>query len=848
MNKTFIIVLFSLLFFQVQGQERLIGFTLLPYSDTLLINGAPHSYNDKIEICLQQNNSVFFKVIAETKEKYSFKLVSDNIIIKECNQDDFNRNDKGLQFDNLDLDKAYKVTLLIKGETVKFVFYLKPVQSEAPPTGSQDNATYFRKPYLPKIAYYDALILASPENLTRSEWDNIFRFYFNEPYFSHQDIIKRLKDTINNQFLARTIDIPNIDQILKPDVKVPGAQSLATGISSLALSSIGGLDVTNIADGFARFIVKRAKTELSVAFFDKFKTELSRPEYKDMQSLFPQTFRALTAIGDEIYNYESYIQTLRQCFEKDLANLITNMPKIVENHDEFFKLQPELKAILTSAFYIGQQLQDKQNPGDMLANYPDTIWKECNPNYMAAFMTLKIISASLRNKEVNQGYWITDEEMEELAGNDKAFRIYIGLLIEVAKQESVKFLVDKKEVSLSGILNASWTSVQNDLPVYISYIKTFNQKTEILGNKINRLKKTENDSLLLENYYGFFSSVIDLLQFATTVEDLPRFPDLGLKAKSEQYLEAAQTTADIAIDVNRRNYSSAIVNVFHLYSTIFSKKNIENPFSVIEKAEKETSEKYKTKLDSLDKFRHQLAKEKDPDKRVKLKNDIQTLEDLLEPYFEIYSEYINLEKISTVLNSIYKYGSFMASVVEAKTSEDVAKAIEAAALPTGSSRIKRETRFNVSLNSYVGLFVGYEQIRGFDTSGFKVNSFGISAPIGFAISRGHSVFFIGTGKSGWSTSAFISVIDIGAIAAFRVKDDSTSQVPTIQLQDIISPGLFLSIGIPKCPVSVNFGVQMGPNLRTVTSTVNDYSNSIYMRYSMSVVVDIPIFNFYSKAK
>jgi hypothetical protein len=44
------------------------------------------------------------------------------------------------------------------------------------------------------------------------------------------------------------------------------------------------------------------------------------------------------------------------------------------------------------------------------------------------------------------------------------------------------------------------------------------------------------------------------------------------------------------------------------------------------------------------------------------------------------------------------------------------------------------------------------------------------------------------------------------------------------------------------------GVQMGPNLRTVTAAGNDYSNSIYLRYSMSVVVDIPIFNFYSKGK
>ena len=179
-----------------------------------------------------------------------------------------------------------------------------------------------------KSLFYDALELASPGNLTKTDLVNIFRFYFNKPNYSPIDIIKKIADTASNQFLARTLDTVVIFSILqKKDPTKAEAQSMASGISSFSLSSIGGLDVTNIADGFARFIVKRAKTELSVAFFDKFKTELSKPQYKDMQSLFPQTFRALTAIGDEIYNYESYIQTLRECFEKDLASLITNMPK-----------------------------------------------------------------------------------------------------------------------------------------------------------------------------------------------------------------------------------------------------------------------------------------------------------------------------------------------------------------------------------------------------------------------------------------------------------------------------------------------------------------------------------------
>jgi len=209
--------------------------------------------------------------------------------------------------------------------------------------------------------------------------------------------------------------------------------------------------------------------------------------------------------------------------------------------------------------------------------------------------------------------------------------------------------------------------------------------------------------------------------------------------------------------------------------------------------------------------------------------------------------------IST-LNNLIKYGGFMASVATAKNSNEVESAIESFALPVGSSRIKRVSDFNVSLNAYVGLFVGYEKIRGVDGSGFKLNTYGITAPIGVSASCGHHILFFKSGHE-WSTSLFLSLIDLGAVTAFRVKDTITSQVPTIQLKDIFSPGMFLSLGIPKTPLSINLGAQMGPNLRKVnvtdpgnTNPHNDFENRIYWRYSISVCVDIPVFNFYTKSK
>ena len=185
-----------------------------------------------------------------------------------------------------------------------------------------------------------------------------------------------------------------------------------------------------------------------------------------------------------------------------------------------------------------------------------------------------------------------------------------------------------------------------------------------------------------------------------------------------------------------------------------------------------------------------------------------------------------------------------------KNSDEVERAIEAAALPVGSSRIKRVSDFNVALNSYAGLFYGVERINGLDSGKWKPNVYGVTAPIGVSISWGHR-FLVFPSKKEWSTSIYLTLIDLGAVAAFRFKDDSTSQVPTIKFENIFSPGAFLSIGIPKTPLSFNIGAQMGPNLRKVNADAakgNDFSDKIYWRFSTSLVVDIPIVNFYTKTK
>jgi hypothetical protein len=272
--------------------------------------------------------------------------------------------------------------------------------------------------------------------------------------------------------------------------------------------------------------------------------------------------------------------------------------------------------------------------------------------------------------------------------------------------------------------------------------------------------------------------------------------------------------------INRKNYSAAINKAVFIYDEIIAGKSSG-------KSQNDSTKKLDKKIKEM----HKLSEE--------------TGIGLVENDVETVTESSHSTPKNTLLNLV-KYGSFMASVATAKSSDEVEAAIEAFALPVGSSRIKRETPFNVALNGYAGFFYGHEYISGIRDK-LAFNSYGVTAPVGVSISIGQRQLLNPFSSKGHSSySLFISLIDVGAIAAYRISNDTVAQVPTIQLKDIFSPGAFLSIGIPKTPLSLNLGAQFGPNLRKVKNAQNDYASKTYTRLSVSLCVDIPIFNFYTK--
>ncbi len=710
-----------------------------------------------------------------------------------------------------------------------------------------------RNTFLPGCAVTDAIALNTKNALTYQQLFQLLSHYF--PTAS--DETKIITEAGKNDFLKQ-IDFKQLFEDAKSEsVSIQGEGSGL--ISNLSFSSIGGLDVTNIADGFAKFIVKRTKEELNIAFFEKLKNDLENPQFKDIQTLFPKTYSLLLTVGKDIYSYQRYLENLREAFKGDLDDLVKNLPSVIQNHNAFFKLNPELAAALNSACYVATELQNQTHPGDILANYPISHLEGFSTKYPAAVMqTLKLINLSMRkisDKDTMDDYWVEINQVRNMVNDKKTFKIYLGLFLQETINNYGDIIYDSiTNLSLVSILEkiaGSYDKTYSDYYAYKQFILQFAQKTQSLNTMIRTYKDQPlNDSASFELYAKYFITTVDLLEFATKASELPYISGSkigNLHETLKPYFDITYKTVDLSLDINRKNYASAINNAVNIYDLVKTRKEIET-LKRITKPTKSSKEYKKSKTDNENNIKELNALQAKTTLTPEEKERFDALTLANSDFKELENNYNNkeenekkLDSLTHTLNKLASYGALFSTVAQAKNSDEVENAIETFALPTGSYRIKKESNWNVSANAFCGFYGGYESIQPFRLENNQaIKSFGITAPIGIAVSKG---------IPGWSSSVslFASIIDLGAITAFRFENDTTKSLSKIELRDIVSPGLFISFGLPKIPVSLNIGYQMAALLRSVDETENTYGPN-YARISASICVDIPIVNIYTKTK
>ncbi len=642
--------------------------------------------------------------------------------------------------------------------------YLVPTNKEKPVAifDPQQN-TEFRSECLPILERY------LPEGAQITETSELLKLLEHNPFIG-----RVTGDPI--PFIAIPDSI--LFQEVFLDTLIFGGEPLddLEGVAPEKRTSPGGTFVTNLADGLAKFLVKRAKEELTVAFFQKFKNKLTANVY--LMELFPQTSLVLQLIDNEIYQYNTYLESLREVFIKDMKTLPTNLKSLLV--DDSLISNDRDRIIVMEMLSLGQMLLDNKHPLDFLEYLGEdsqllnldrftglkTQEKASLHDVGNGFKLTHFISESLRSSSPNEE-WVNEEIIKRLT--EDRFITYLYLALAWQKSPDIRF--SSGTSFRDGLLTISHTSSQlellhRDLTHFVE--TTTEVKTTLDTLKVRKRRKEASYA----DYFQFFRQTFELAE--TGIQFKKHF--FGFT--DDQVKEDTRLTRIIAqfnefhFNIRQKYYSSAVTNVVFILGELLN------------------DDEFAFKADLL------------------------------------------------------RYGNFMANVAKAETSDEVAAAIEAVALPVGSSITKKYAGFSVTLNAYTGLGFGSEYLRDIGAAGTSTHDafLSVSAPVGIG-------FNFGFERAG-SLGLFTSLIDVGAIAAYRFDDANSADLPELNIKNILAPGGYLIYGFgADLPLSLGVGAQLGPNLRRVGDPVSGSSTAFVelsdgWRWGAFLTVDIPVINLF----
>ena len=614
--------------------------------------------------------------------------------------------------------------------------------------------------------------LTSDSMLQKATYDSIVSIL--SKYFSEIDSSNSGNSNTITTILQQNPFFKNFSVLGAPHGTGQGAKLL--NMASFA-SSIGGLDVTNIADGLAQFLIERGKEELNIAFFNQFKEFLS--EHEECQILFPNTTDFLSRI--DAYKYSAFLQSLRESFYSDLSNLIVHLNQVINlpKYDSLIRqTHPEIKVVIGSTYILSQLSQAGESiaPDSVIRQLAELPWTGVNKNLGNAINFLNVISQSIRESDASEHRsWVQLSELNRnLFFDSITLRIYFGLLYQQVQAQNITFYgrTSNDSIRVDTFLK------RNSNRIYM--LSSIAENFALLANDVSKTMEdyeTKKGKQLLENedYYTYINKAINIVDYGFKVANT-----IKPGVIDDKYISIARNANDLYKNIYTKNYQSAVMNVYVI-------------------------------LDSL----------------------------------------LSDATAGKILPGILKYGNFMATVVKAESPEEVKNAIAATALPAGSSSIKKNSAFNVSLNAYIGGYFGRSSNSSEEIDGNN-SSVGVTAPIGVAISWGLGYFK--NGNSIGSLSLYGTLIDVGAIAGYRLNDDSTALDQKVTLGDIFTPGGYLvyGIGLPfkwasYVPLSVGYGWQYGSKLYQKQDdgklAISDQSR---WRSNWFVAVDIPLANFWTR--
>lgn len=191
--------------------------------------------------------------------------------------------------------------------------------------------------------------------------------------------------------------------------------------------------------------------------------------------------------------------------------------------------------------------------------------------------------------------------------------------------------------------------------------------------------------------------------------------------------------------------------------------------------------------------------------------------------------------------------TFVVDASAAETPEAFAAALDSAAAPLGGWRRKTEA-FTTSVAAMAGLGFGGETLlegrarNGAYVAPLAILGLDLAGPIVRSSTRPSSL------------GLFVSVIDVGQLASQRVLGDRQDEIaadeegveekPKVGVAQVLSPGLFLRLGVARTPITVLAGASFAPDLRRAKDeSAGSKFDAWVVHYGVGLAVDVTLFAF-----
>jgi hypothetical protein len=570
-----------------------------------------------------------------------------------------------------------------------------------------------------------------------------------------------------------------------------------TGASSISTTGGGSpVSLNNIAEGLAGFYIDRVNEEINEAFFVHFQDFLKK--YPELPILFPNTIASLNKI--KVTSYQQSLNAIKSAYQTDIKNIMSNASNLasLKKYQELINDRPALALLFVTCDVVSMIRQSKSIEDILyrLGNAPYIQLPQVNaPNNndyissikLAAILSNSFIDVKVGDQTPTSYKWVTPSQIAALGKNKNIFNLFMGLLA----QETYGISIDGTNIFTQ--LNANVNDINN--AKYVIY--NFSSVNTQIATKVAKLSAA-NATLATKVNIGtdIFKQVVDLATVCLDIlpSDKIKNEQAVLKKIKDDYIPYLYQADSVVYHIEQKEYTSAIYAADTLIKAV-----LQNEIDAVKTKRVANPAPSAAALKALNK---------------------------------------QLDDLTNIRDQYLKYAVFIATVAEAQSGNDVKKAIDAFALPVGSSRIKKEHTFSWGINSYVG--IAHARNHNYAANNLPEQEIIVTAPIGL------SANFALPGKIG-SMSLYGGIIDIGAIFTYQVNSDKSVQ-SEIKLGQILSPSIGVVYGFPiikkyNIPLSFGANYQWGPKLKSVDQTGQSVIGLFNRRFNLFIAVDIPIVNF-----